>query len=165
MLKELPRNIQELINLRHLDNTHCYDLSHMPSGLGQISCLQTLPLFIVSKDAPFISRHIGGLGILDKLNSLREALEIIDLGRVKDANLECKAVNLRGKQHLKKLRLFWYLKDNINNEDEKSLEALQPHQNPKYLEVHSYGVRYFQVGFLYHKSSCSSAFLCLNFPI
>ena len=153
MLKELPRNIQELINLRHLDNTHCYDLSHMPSGLGQISCLQTLPLFIVSKDAPFISKHIGGLGILDKLNSLREALEIIDLGRVKDANLECKAVNLRGKQHLKKLRLFWYLKDNINNEDEKSLEALQPHQNPKYLEVHSYGVRYFQVGFLYHKSS------------
>uniref|UniRef100_A0A2N9I8M9 Rx N-terminal domain-containing protein n=1 Tax=Fagus sylvatica TaxID=28930 RepID=A0A2N9I8M9_FAGSY len=81
---ELPRDIRELVNLRHLYNNYCNKLSHMPRGLGQLTCLQTLPLFIVSNDPPSISNHVGGLGELNRLNNLRGTLEIRHLVRLED---------------------------------------------------------------------------------
>ena len=50
-LKELPKDIKELVNLKHLDDNECGALRNMPRGLGQLTCLQTLPLFVVSKDS------------------------------------------------------------------------------------------------------------------
>uniref|UniRef100_A0A2N9J2T6 Rx N-terminal domain-containing protein n=1 Tax=Fagus sylvatica TaxID=28930 RepID=A0A2N9J2T6_FAGSY len=82
---KLPRGIRELVNLRHLYNTYCNKLSHMPRGLGQLTCLQTLPSFIVSNDPPSISNHVGGLGELNRLNNLRGTLEIKHLERLEDA--------------------------------------------------------------------------------
>jgi hypothetical protein len=104
-LKELPKNIKALVNLRHLDNSDCYKLSHMPSGLGQLTCLQTLALFVVSNDNPSISKNVSGLGELNGLNNLRGTLEIRNLERVKDANSESKAAKLWDKKHLEKLKL------------------------------------------------------------
>uniref|UniRef100_A0A2N9I8L3 Rx N-terminal domain-containing protein n=1 Tax=Fagus sylvatica TaxID=28930 RepID=A0A2N9I8L3_FAGSY len=51
---------------------------------GQLTCLQTLPLFIVSNDPPSISNHVGGLGELNRLNNLRGTLEIRHLVRLED---------------------------------------------------------------------------------
>ena len=144
-LKELPRDIRELVNLRHLDNSDCYVLSHMPRGLGQLTCLQTLPLFIVSNDPPSISNHVGGLAELNRLNNLRGILEIKHLERLEDGNSESKAANLREKQHLECLILNWDRESNLNanDNDEMSLEGLQPHQNLKRLSVNNYmGVRF-----------------------
>uniref|UniRef100_A0A2N9IQY7 Uncharacterized protein n=1 Tax=Fagus sylvatica TaxID=28930 RepID=A0A2N9IQY7_FAGSY len=141
-LKELPKNFKALVNLRHLDNSGCYHLSHMPSGLGQMTCLQTLALFIVSNDNPSISKNVSGLGELNGLNNLRGTLEIKNLERVKDANSESKAAKLWDKKHLEKLELKWYRLNQIDN-DEKSLEGLQPHQNLKSLWVNGYGGRRF----------------------
>ncbi|XP_075673635.1 disease resistance protein RGA2-like [Castanea sativa] len=138
-LKELPKDIKELVNLRHLDDNHCEALSNMPRGLGQLTCLQTLPLFVVSKDSSSTSKHVGGLGELNQLNNIRGTLEIRHLERLEDANSECKAANISGKQHLEELKLRWGQKGNINNDDEKSLDGLQPHQNLKYLSVLGYG--------------------------
>jgi hypothetical protein len=140
-LKELPRGIRELVNLRHLYNTYC-KLSHMPRGLGQLTCLQTLPSFIVSNDPPSIFNHVGGLGELNLLNNLRGKLVINHLGQLEDGNSESKAANLREKQHLEWLVLNWDGRSNLNN-DEMFLEGLQPHQNLKRLSVNNYrGVRF-----------------------
>jgi hypothetical protein len=144
-LKELPRDIRELVNLRHLYNTGCNKLSHMPRGLGQLTCLQTLPLFIVSNDPPSISNHVGGLGELNRLNNLRGTLEIRNLVRLEDGNSESKAANLREKQQLECLILYWDRESNLNanDNDEMLLEGLQPHQNLRELSVNSYwGVRF-----------------------
>jgi hypothetical protein len=141
-LKELPRDIKELVNLRHLDNSYCDALSHMPSGIGQLTCLQTLSLFVVSKDPPSISKHVAGLGELNGLNNLRGTLEIKHLELLEDANAESKAANLREKHHLEKLILDWDdERSNLNadDNDEKSLEGFQPHQNLKSLKVNGYG--------------------------
>ena len=138
-LEELPKDIKGLVNLRHLDDNKCGALSNMPRGLGQLTCLQTLPLFVVSKDSSSISKHVGGLGELNQLNNIRGTLEITHLERLEDANLECKAANLSGKQHLEELMLRWDQEGNINNDDEKSLDGLKPHQNLKYLLVEGYG--------------------------
>ncbi|XP_050281843.1 putative disease resistance protein RGA4 [Quercus robur] len=137
-LKELPKDMRELVSLKHLYNDGCDNLSHMPSGLGQMTSLQTLQLFIVST-----SSHTGGLGELKKLN-LRGTLEISHLERLKEVNSESIVVNLREKQHIEKLKLKWYRQNEVdNNEDEKLLEDLWPHQNLKYLEVHQYnGVKF-----------------------
>jgi Leucine-rich repeat (LRR) protein len=139
-LKKLPRDIKELVNLKHLDNHSCTALSHMPSGIGQLTCLQALPLFVVSKDRPFISKHVARLGELNGLNKLRGTLEIKHLELLKDANAESKASNLREK-HLEKLILDWNVRSNLNADDnyEKSLEGFQPHQNLKSLKVNGYG--------------------------
>uniref|UniRef100_A0A2N9HE21 Rx N-terminal domain-containing protein n=1 Tax=Fagus sylvatica TaxID=28930 RepID=A0A2N9HE21_FAGSY len=132
-LKELPEGIRELVNLRHLYNNYCVKLSNMPRGLGQLTCLQTLPSFIVSNDPPSISNHVGGLAELNRLNNLRGILEIKHLERLEDGNSESKAANLREKQHLECLILNWDRESNLNanDNDEMSLEGLQPHQNLK----------------------------------
>ncbi|XP_050284792.1 putative disease resistance protein RGA3 [Quercus robur] len=138
-LKELPKKFRELVNLKHLYNHGCDNLSHMPCGLGQMTSLQTLPIFIVST-----SSDTGGLGELKELNNLRGTLEISHLERLEETNSESIVVNLREKQHLEKLILKWYHQDQVdNNEDEKLLEDLQPHQNLKHLAVHQYkGVKF-----------------------
>ena len=138
-LKELPKKFRKMISLKHLYNDGCYDLSHMPHGLGQMTSLQKLSLFTVST-----SSHTGGLVELKGLNNLRGTLEIIHLERLEKANSNSIVVNLWEKQHLEKLILIWYHEDQVeNNEDEKLLEDLQPHQNLKYLEVHQYnGVKF-----------------------
>ena len=142
-LEELPKDIKELVNLRHLDDNECEALSNMPRGIGQMTCLQTLPLFIVSRDSSSISKHVGRLGELNQLNNIRGTLEITHLERLEDANSECKAANLSGKQHLEGLMLRWDQEGNINNDNEKSLDGLQPHQNLKYLSVEGYrGVKF-----------------------
>ncbi|XP_030962901.1 putative disease resistance protein RGA3 [Quercus lobata] len=138
-LKELPKNFRNLVNLKHLYNHGCDNLSHMPCGLGQMTSLQTLPIFIVST-----SSGTGGLGELKDLKNLRGTLEISHLERLEETNSESIVVNLREKQHLEKLILKWDHQDQVdNNEDVKLLEDPQPHENLKYLEVYQYkGVKF-----------------------
>ncbi|KAK7847185.1 putative disease resistance protein rga1 [Quercus suber] len=56
--------------------------------------------------------------------------------------VECKATNMKQKQHLQELRLFWDAMLNDGCYDDMSLEGLQPHPNLKSLELQCYmGVR------------------------
>jgi hypothetical protein len=67
-----------------------------------------------------------------------------DLGHGKDDMVECKATNMKEKQHLQRLKLFWNSQWDGETEcyDEESLEGLQPHPNLKALELWNYmGVR------------------------
>uniref|UniRef100_A0A2N9HL63 Rx N-terminal domain-containing protein n=1 Tax=Fagus sylvatica TaxID=28930 RepID=A0A2N9HL63_FAGSY len=135
-LKELPKNIQNLVSLKHLEIDSWKSLTHMPYGIGQLTSLQTLPLFVVSKDRKASSsKHCGGLAELNKLNNLRGELCIKNLAWVTDATLEAKAANLKEKRHLRSLELSWDSKD---NNDENLLEGLQPYHTLKKLKVEGY---------------------------
>jgi adenylate kinase family enzyme len=153
-LRELPKDIKKLVNLRHLYITNCYGLTHMPLGLGHLTSLEILTWFVVSQEG-FNARPYCGLGKtkkatssglseLKELSNLGGSLEIRRLGHGKDDMVECKATNMKEKQHLQRLILLWDPEWEGETEcyDEESLEGLQPHPNLKALELLEYkGVR------------------------
>ncbi|XP_023898462.1 putative disease resistance protein RGA3 [Quercus suber] len=132
-LKELPWGLKKLVNLRHLDVRRCDKLTHMPLGLGQFTSLEILPLFVVWQEGSKASSGIwskkkqarfgGGLSELKELSNLGGSLFIRKLGHGEDDMVECKATNMKQKQHLQELRLRW---DDGETEcyDEMSLEGL-----------------------------------------
>jgi Leucine-rich repeat (LRR) protein len=139
-LEELPRDIKKLVNLRHLEIDYCKDLTYMPRGLGQLNNLRTLTTFVVHSGSH--SRHCADLRELNRLNKLRGCLEITNLGHVKGVASEYEAANLKDKQHLHALGLYWSTKGDVNDwdvvEDEMSLEGFQPHPNLKDLDFYYY---------------------------
>ncbi|XP_034703025.1 putative disease resistance protein RGA3 isoform X2 [Vitis riparia] len=148
-LKELPRNMKKLINLRHLEIDEENKLSYMPRGLGDLTNLQTLPLFWVGNDGGE-SRHkrMGRLNELRFLNNLRGKLQIKNLSNARGS--EAKEAILEGKQYLECLRLDWEGQEatDESEEDESEeavlvMESLQPHPNLKELFIICYtGVRF-----------------------
>jgi Leucine-rich repeat (LRR) protein len=136
-LKELPRDIKKLVNLMHLEIDGCDRLSYMPVGLGQLTNLQTLSAFYVHSGSPSRHSDSGGLQELGGLNKLRGRLGIVNLGHGKSKG-ECKAANLKAKQHLRTLSIQWSDSDDANNSDEASLEGLEPHPNLKGLSLYYY---------------------------
>ncbi|TYI58712.1 hypothetical protein E1A91_D11G380200v1 [Gossypium mustelinum] len=129
-LKELPKKIEKLVNLTHLECEHCISLTHMPRGIGKLTSLETLSMFVVDKDG---SHGGADLSELRLLNNLRGRLEIRNLGFVKNAKEKFKAAHLKEKQHLRSLVLEWNVDNDDEDDDEKSLEDLQPHPNLKEL--------------------------------
>ncbi|XP_030963697.1 putative disease resistance protein RGA4 [Quercus lobata] len=146
-LKELPRGLKKLVNLRHLDVSGCYKLTHMPLGLGHLTSLEILPTFVVrcSWYKKKQAESGGGLSELKELSNLGGSLEIEGLGHGEDDMVECKATNMKQKQHLQELTLLWgRLPDDGETEcyDDMSLEGLEPHPNLKALKLWRYmGVR------------------------
>ncbi|XP_023924704.1 disease resistance protein RGA2-like [Quercus suber] len=171
-LRELPVDIQKLVSLKHLHIDHCENLTHMPCGLGQLTSLHTLTLFVVSEGPVGSSKNCGGLAELNKLNDLSGKLEIKNLARVKDATPEFKAANLKDKQRLNELELYWNPEsddDSVDaSDDENSMDSLQPHESLKSLRVDEYmGVRVSSwLSFLTNlaKLSISNCKKCQYFP-
>ncbi|XP_059461414.1 putative disease resistance protein RGA3 [Corylus avellana] len=139
-LKELPRDIKKLVNLRHLEILGCGGLTYMPRGLGKLNNLETLTNFVVHSGSHF--KHCGGLRELNGLNKLSGSLMISNLGHGKDVALEYKAVNLKEKQHLHSLTLFWSIQGDVNDwdvvDDKMPWEGFQPPPNLKHLYLHHY---------------------------
>ena len=92
-------------------------------------------------------RFGGGLSELNELSNLGGSLDVRGLGHGKDDTVECKATNMKDKQHLQDLRLWWVRDDKRDDGetkcyDEMLLEGLQPRPNLKGLELLYYmGVR------------------------
>ncbi|KAK4566201.1 hypothetical protein RGQ29_002433 [Quercus rubra] len=126
LLKELPKDLRNLINLRHIDiDNSIYEGMKLPTDIGRLTCLQTLPFFDVGQD---IGGQIGELGCLSQL---RGELSIYNLGHVRDKE-EAKTANLAEKPKIHKLQFCWRAG---NNNDEDVLEGLQPHTNLKSLTI------------------------------
>ena len=116
-LIELPRDIIKLVNLRQLDIASCSNLTHMPLGLGCLNSLEILMMFVVREEHLKGSscswykkkqgRTGGGLSELKELSNLGGSLMIRNLGHEKDDMVECKATNMKEKQHLQELHLWW----------------------------------------------------------
>ncbi|KAK7366998.1 hypothetical protein VNO80_09003 [Phaseolus coccineus] len=148
VLKELPKDLENLSCLMHLYLEGCLDLTHMPRGIGKLGSLQTLSLFVASKNY-----HMGGLAELTDLDDLRGHLEILHLEQLNFcAPLEAKDKYLRDKKHLHCLTLRWDREEEEENEEEeeekkrngiaekdtKSLECLDPNPNLAVLSVVGY---------------------------
>ena len=127
----------------------------MPLGLGHLTSLEILTVFVVRQEdlkaKKKQGRSGGGLSELKELSNLGGSLLIRWLGHGEDDTVECKATNMKDKQHLQHLRLSWELilpwdekRDDGETEcyDEMSLEGLHPHPNLKQLGLWYYmGVR------------------------
>ena len=73
-LTKLPTKIRELINLRHLEDDRCY-MTHMPHGIGKLTLLQSLSVFVVGNDKRWLKNYkVGRLSELKSLNQLRGSL-------------------------------------------------------------------------------------------
>ncbi|KAL8509313.1 hypothetical protein ACS0TY_016497 [Phlomoides rotata] len=134
-LRSLPGNIRYMTNLRHIFLEGCVSLSHMPCRIRELSSLNTLSLFIVGD-------KIGNqLDELEHLN-LGGTLEIRHLERVQNH----KNANLVEKPNLRDLNFWWDDYCSILDltkmmDDEKVLEALEPHPNLATLGVYGFQVR------------------------
>ncbi|KAJ6915388.1 hypothetical protein NC651_017402 [Populus alba x Populus x berolinensis] len=141
-LKELPRDISKLINLRHLDVgctldcDLCEDLEYMPRGIGKLTSLQTLSCFVVAKKSSFKYGIIGGLDDLRRLNELRGRLEIIVKGYEGGSCLsEFEGAKLIDKKYLQSLKVRW----DPDPDSDSDMQSLQPNSSLQELRVVRYG--------------------------
>ncbi|KAK8664252.1 hypothetical protein V6N13_084050 [Hibiscus sabdariffa] len=138
-LKELPCGVGKIINLRHLENERTdLSLMAMPKGIGRLTNLQTLSVFVVAD-----SNNAATLGDLQNLMHLRGLLKISGLGAVCDM-AEAKKAELQKKQGLRALILDFTISKGVmsrrrqRTNDEKVLEALQPPPCLEKLEIWCY---------------------------
>ncbi|KAG8650466.1 hypothetical protein MANES_07G043983v8 [Manihot esculenta] len=129
----------------------------MPRGLGQLTSLQTLSLFVVAK-GHISSKDVEKINELNKLKNLRGRLEIINLGCVDN---EIVNVNMKEKPVLQSLELrceeSW--EDSNVDRDEMAFQNLQPHPNLKELRVLGNGGRRFPSWF---SSLTNLVYLCIR---
>ena len=135
-LKEFPKDTKELINLRHLENDRCSSLSHMPCGIGELTLLESLPVFPIGTRS-----EVGRLSELKRLNNLQGELMIQKLENIRDAKAETEEASLGEKQYIQALRLEWsYDQQALSGKDDESvMTGLRPHQNLKMLSIIGYG--------------------------
>nr|TKS01916.1 putative disease resistance protein RGA1 [Populus alba] len=152
-LKELPRDIGKLINLRqldvgcYLDDDLCENLEYMPRGIGKLTSLQTLSCFVAAKNRSSKSVMIGGLDELSALNKLRGRLEITVKGYEGSSCIsEFEGAKLIDKEYLQSLTVKWDIgMDNISDIDlyGQMLRSLQPNSSLQELKVRGYkGIRF-----------------------
>ena len=78
---ELPKDLSNLINLRHINIICLMGLSYMyrlHKNMRRLTCLQTLPFFGVGQDEGYQIKELG------PLKNLRGEIGIYNLGYVED---------------------------------------------------------------------------------
>ncbi|PRQ38772.1 putative P-loop containing nucleoside triphosphate hydrolase, leucine-rich repeat domain, L [Rosa chinensis] len=132
-LEKCPKEIQNLINLRHLyfDKRMGFE-----SGiLRRLTKLRTLTCFNVGKETCPAIKELGGL------NQLRGHLIISKLEHVRDGE-EAKKAFLVEKSHVSGLTFQWYRRPTDNNEMDV-LDGLEPHGNLQNLKIENFmGARF-----------------------
>ncbi|CDP08107.1 unnamed protein product [Coffea canephora] len=119
-LQQLPKNFGNLANLRHLYIGKDGMINGKPCllpDIGQLSSLQTLPFFYVSRDKGCQIDQSG------HLHNLRGDVKIFDLQNV--SNQEEALINLDS------LELHWDTRTRDGSTDEDVLKGLEPHPNLK----------------------------------
>ncbi|KAF6166575.1 hypothetical protein GIB67_005437 [Kingdonia uniflora] len=134
-LQELPRDMRNLVNLRHFSISNLGYWTQMPRNIGRLSFLQTLTIFVVAKN----KKKGQGIKELEGLNLLQGKLEVRDLENVKN-EIEAKEANLRGKDRVRRLELHWTANDYNDGREtvEFVLKGLQPHPNLEILGINHY---------------------------
>uniref|UniRef100_A0A9I9DTI8 Cytochrome b5 heme-binding domain-containing protein n=2 Tax=Cucumis melo TaxID=3656 RepID=A0A9I9DTI8_CUCME len=134
-LKEMPRDINKLVNLRHLDSRCCSQITHMaPEGMEKLSCLQTISLFV------FDCTKTNKLRELNELNNLTGELKITGLQQLRSTPYEVSLVNLKDKKCLRSLKLEWKmgLYKHEDEADERVMKGLEPNPNVESLGIKGY---------------------------
>ncbi|XP_062182742.1 disease resistance protein RGA2-like isoform X2 [Phragmites australis] len=139
-LTVLPGETKKLLKLRHLNVTKELGYVRIPHGIGQLTELQTLPVFHASAESSYCS--ISELG---NLHGLRGCLQLAGLESVKTCS-KAQDASLKVKQHLRELTLQWHddgfdtdvHDEEVENVAEQVLESLQPHANLQELAIRGY---------------------------
>ncbi|XP_062079068.1 putative disease resistance RPP13-like protein 1 [Humulus lupulus] len=130
-LTQLPTNISKLINLRHLI-IRGTPLKEMPPKICSMTNLQTLSDFVSCENDGSRIKELG------KLENLHGSLQISGLGYVKEVS-DVLEGNLKNKRNLTELILRWNFGEADDSKKEREvLNALQPHENLKKLEILDY---------------------------
>ncbi|OVA03041.1 Leucine-rich repeat [Macleaya cordata] len=136
---KLPKDIRNWTKLRSF--VHRRELhDEMPRGIGRLTCLETLCSYLV-RNKDVMEPNCLGIEELEGLNLLRE-LVIRNLEHVRD-QIDAKRANLKGKQNIHRLNLYWSInfneeeeeEDELNEQQSVVLEALQPHPNLKVFTI------------------------------
>ncbi|GLT30387.1 hypothetical protein SLA2020_051890 [Shorea laevis] len=138
--------IENLVNLRHI---YFNQEDLMPAGVGTLTCLQTLKLFVVDQQKGRQIEELRGL------SQLKGKLEITKLKMVRNRE-EAVIAKLSEKTTIQELALDFYKKSGLSNafncrdaseecrseerrkHDEDVLEGLQPPSNLKSLRISNY---------------------------
>ena len=134
-LKEFPKELQNLINLRHI---YFDEDIKFPQGIGRLTCLRTLPYFSVGNE---IGRQIEELA---GLKQLKGELIVCNLEHVKNGE-EAKKAKLEDKTKVYHLKFKWTADRSTidNNEEEDVLEGLRPYPELKCLSIENFmGVKF-----------------------
>ncbi|KAJ9175969.1 hypothetical protein P3X46_014465 [Hevea brasiliensis] len=124
--------------------------------VGRLTCLETLPLFVVGPDRG------GSIQELECLNQLRGSLRIKHLEVVRDKEEAMKS-NLRGKTKIKALKFIWSDGRELNSNDEEVLAGLEPHPNIETIVITNYLGRKFPSWLLMKKiPSGGDSFVALD---
>ncbi|XP_043714912.1 putative disease resistance RPP13-like protein 1 [Telopea speciosissima] len=143
-LRELPKDLGDLVNLRHLILPGKYPMMHkMPLQFGNLTNLQTLTEFSMGLH----TSDSSSIRELRDLSQLRGTLRISKLENVSNTGTDAMEANLKNKPHLRELGLCWSYygsKDRFpDSRDEKVeesvLDQLQPHTNLEMLRIVNYG--------------------------
>ncbi|ONI26222.1 hypothetical protein PRUPE_1G010700 [Prunus persica] len=126
-LKTFPKEMENLINLRHV--YFDYDMP-VPFGMGRLEHLQTIsPSFTLDKESNRGIEELGGL------NQLKGALIIRGLEHVRDRG-QAGASNLVGKANLRRLTLEWSFYYSVRKEkDIDVLEGLRPNSELEIIKI------------------------------
>ncbi|CAN6564483.1 unnamed protein product [Malus baccata var. baccata] len=127
-LKMFPKEMENLINLRHV---YYDEFMEVPFGMTRLTHLQTLPSFKLDRARRHRLDELGGL------NELKGQLVIESLEFVRDKEEAMKS-KLVEKAKLRKLILKWGEERNGNFLDEDILEGLQPHPNLESLTIEEF---------------------------
>ncbi|XP_021749081.1 putative disease resistance protein At3g14460 [Chenopodium quinoa] len=129
-LKSLPKDFNKLLSLRHIDweIADLRRLTSMPSGIGKLTCLQTLPLFTIGKTEGHTIRE------LKDMNRLKGSIYIKNLENIKDEK-EAAAAELSCKTSIERLELE-VSKDRIVGRD--VFRSLEPPNSVKKLHITNY---------------------------
>ncbi|KAG8092198.1 hypothetical protein GUJ93_ZPchr0012g18911 [Zizania palustris] len=137
-LEELPREINNLRKLRHIDLVNVCGLKCMPKDIGLLTELQTLSRFVISKRRKYMIRtHEGGIGELANLNELNGELLISGLEHVNDVK-EAAHADLASKKKLLKIGLSWSV---TNKKDTEIMVHLKPPTTIEELTISGYAGR------------------------
>ncbi|RVW23477.1 putative disease resistance protein RGA4 [Vitis vinifera] len=131
----------------HVLSLDSFSIRKVPKYLGELTLLQSLPLFIVGNGREFSkNKRIGRLSELKRLSQLGGILQIKNLQNERDVLPISKGEILKEKQYLQSLRLewrWWDLEAKWDENAELVMEGLQPHLNLKELSVYGYEGRKF----------------------
>ncbi|KAL1109567.1 hypothetical protein V6Z11_D03G186100 [Gossypium hirsutum] len=126
-----PDGLEKMISLKHL----YFDIKELqPVNIGNLTRLQTLPIFFVGSERGCSIKELGSL------NELRGELEIRHLEGVRDKQ-EASGANLHRKEKLCKVIFDFGGCDSGSSgyNSEEVMEGLQPHSNLQSLTVSDYG--------------------------
>ncbi|XP_050138972.1 putative disease resistance protein RGA3 isoform X2 [Malus sylvestris] len=129
-LKEFPKDLQNLTNLRHI----YFDKStKFPQGISRLTCLRTLPYFLVGNEIGCQIEELAGL------KHLKGELIICNLEHVKNGE-EAKTATLEDKKEICHLSFKWTEYRSITNNSEEGdvLEGLRPHPGLESLRIKNF---------------------------